>query len=184
MTVKELIELDWNKVNKMTEKELKGIVQFGALQANRYIASAKKGGYTSPGLHYVLTHDRTFSSKNKNEGQLKSELRDLIAFLDNKTLTRKGAKAFYNKTLDRMTQEGYDKSKIKEGDMSKFWETYNKFLETDRGKQKFGSLKSKGVQDEIFNIMYNNDFDIEQTLSDILDEDYEWLDIEKGESPF
>lgn len=184
MTVKELIELDWNKVNKMTSKELKSIVQFGALQANRYIASAKRGGYTSPGLNYALTNNRKFTSKNKNEGQLKSELRDLIAFLDNKTLTKKGAEEFYNKTLDRITREGHDRSKIKEGDMSKFWETYHKFLETDKGRQKFGSLKSNGLQDEIFNVMYNNDFDIEETLADLTNEDYDWLDIDKGESPF
>lgn len=184
MTVKELIELDWNKVNKMSSKELKRIVQFGAMQANRYIASAKKGGYTSPGLQYVLANDRKFTSKNKNEGQLKSELRDLIKFLDNKTITRKGAEEFYDKTLDRIAREEHDKSKIQKGDMSKFWEAYHKFLETDKGRQKFGSLKSNGLQDEVFNVMYNNDFDVEDALADLVDEDYDWLDIEKGESPF
>lgn len=184
MTVNELIELDWNKVNKMGIGELKKIVQFGALQANRYISAAKKGGYTSPGLNYALSTNRKFTSKNKNVGQLKSELRDLISFLDNKTLTRKGAKEFYDRTLSRLSKEGFDKNKIKEGDMSRFWETYNKFLETDKGKQKFGSLKSQGLQEEIFSIMYSNNFDIEETLAEISDDDYDWLDIDKGESPF
>lgn len=184
MTVQELVNLDWNNVNKMGVKELKRIVQFGSMQANRYISAAKKGGYTSPGLQYVLANDRKFSSKNKNEGQLKSELRDLITFLDNKTLTKKGAQEFYDSTLARLSKGNYDKKRIKEGDMSKFWETYHKFLETDVGRQKFGSLKSNGIQDEVFNLMYNNDFDVEDTLAELASEDYDWLDIEKGESPF
>ena len=180
MTVQELINLDWNKVNKMDAKELKRIVQFGAMQANRYISAAKKGDYNSPGLYYVLNNDRKFSSKNKNQGQLKSELRDLIMFLDNKTITRKGAKEFYDKTTVRFINEKH--KNINPGNMSDFWEAYNKFLESETGKAKYGSLKSQ-LQDVVFDTLYDNGFDIETTLLELEDENFEWLEVEKGESP-
>ena len=104
---------------------------------------------------------------------------DLI--LDRKGGSSYKAKEFYDKTTVRFINEKH--KKINPGNMSDFWEAYNKFLESETGRAKYGSLKSQ-LQDIVFDALYDNGFDIETTLLELEDENYAWLEVEKGESPF
>lgn len=164
MKVSDLLELNWNDIQKMTAKQLKPIVQFGALQANRYLKSAERYNYTSPGLETgqkrAKEKGRYYSTKNSkgqqlNRNQLRTELKDILAFLDNKTLTRKGAHEFYKKSYERISVERPDAKGLTDEQLRKFWKVYKKFTEIKGGfyESHFGSLGSQNIQQKTFNYL-------------------------------
>lgn len=202
MNINDFRTLNWNDINALTESELKNYVRTGAFIANGYIYRAKKGGYTSPGLRTGIEREKgKFTSKGKNINQLRAELKDLVTFLDNDTLTKGKAEEFATKTIERvMGSLDADRKEISKGDMENFWRVYNEILEladAKYGSQEEKSMKLKNkfgfgsqkVQEYVFNIAYrvgfNNLDEIRTLVEDKKElESFRWQKPAENENPF
>lgn len=207
ISVKDLINIDWKDINKMNQKELKHYVQFGAMQANRYLKRAEKTGFTSPGLFHAQKRaeekGRYYTSKGLTTNQLRTELKDIISFLDNKTITKSGAEEFFQQSLDRVNKRAFRQPSkdISKDDLNAMWDLYKKYVELNKssGTAYFGALGSSKIQQLSYNFMNDFGWDIMKSgykAEDLLeyldsyitekveDYDYDWLSIEKEQTPF
>lgn len=203
MNLNDFRNLDWNDINALNESDLKRYVRTGSFIANGYIYRARKGGYTSPGLRTGLEREKgAFTSKNKNINQLRAELKDILMFLDNDTLTKKAAEDFARNTIERVmaSTDNVEVEKITKDDMENFWRVYNEILELADAKygtreekemklkNKFG-FGSQKVQEYVFNIANRVGFsDLDEIKILVEDkkelESFKWLTPTKDENPF
>jgi hypothetical protein len=93
------------------------------------------------------------------------------SFLTAKTSTMKGAKAVKEAEAKRLGVDFTDKDNA-----NAFWKAYNKFIETNEGKQALYNMGSNDVQQKIADMMINDELsedDILQQLQDMYEEDIE-----------
>lgn len=204
LTKKEIISMDWGQINALSEKQLREVVKRASHLANRYVQRAEKGGYSSPGLQTGLARKerlgRDFTSERLSLNQLRSELKDLVSFLDNTTLTKKASENWFKNVkkvlegnnLSKETKNdiqeriGYTtNAKMQPGDMKKFWELYGKFKETDSFKMtNFGSKYSDVQINFVYEVFKKHSFDVDSALEEMMKEDWSWLQMEDIENPF
>ena len=95
LTIENILSMDIDKFNKLKEPDLKKIVGRLVSAANKRIRRMESAGIESPALSGVKRSGGTFSVKDKNLDQLRSEYARAKRFLTSKTSTIKGAKKVF-----------------------------------------------------------------------------------------
>lgn len=203
LTQKEIISMDWGQINAFSEKQLRTVVKRASQLANRYLQRAEKGGYSSPGLQTGKARKerlgRDFTSERLSLNQLRSEIKDLISFLDNTTLTKKSSGEWFRNVRDALEGNKLDEdvrrniqerigyttdAKMRPEDFNNFWELYGKFKESDSYKMtNFGSKYSDVQVNYVYEVFKNHGFDVERALLEVTKEDWSWLQEEDIENP-
>lgn len=117
MTVKEILDLDWKDLSKLSTKDLRKISMTLNSAANKRLRRLEKAGATemSPAYGYTRRSRGDFSVKGlQTRTDLKNEIQRAASFMTAKTSTLKGA-AEYKKQVEQMfTPEGEDKISIED----------------------------------------------------------------------
>lgn len=177
-TIKDLIDLDIDTINRMTRSDLSKVVSRLVSASNKRIRRAKASGVDELSPAYIKDR-KMFSVKGKNVGQLKNEYKKIKNFLtletssQRKTSTSKGFRQVQKKVETRI---GKFKSDNQE---KKFWKAYRKLEEKSGGgtalKHLYGSTE---VQQALYKNINENDGrrsvdSIIESMDDKLNELYE-----------
>lgn len=99
MKIPDILDLDWDTVGRMKEKELSKIVSTMASAANKRLRRFEQANDVSPAVRYAEKGGGKFSVAGKNLNELRHEFSRVKTFLEEKTSTLRQ----WNKTV-RETQ--------------------------------------------------------------------------------
>ena len=172
MTIQDILNLDWNDINRMPRTQLAKITSQLASAGNKRLRRLEKteGGINSPAYRYIKG-DATakgrglgdFSVKGKNQGQLKGEYMRLKGFLSAKTSSVSGFKKYKKRVEKEFTKKsGIENPTPKQ--IGDFWVNFHHFRELHPSDQ---TIKSNELMAEIGH-MYKfgvNSDDIDRALN-------------------
>ena len=125
MTIKDLLDMDIRKLNKLTRAELSKIVtQLGSAANKRYKRLNSKNMKT-PAIKALKKSGGKISVRGKNINQLRSEYIRATNFLRAKTSTISGAKKVVKMFEKRIG------GKLTVDQVKTFWNVYNRIAEYD-----------------------------------------------------
>ena len=174
---KELTEIDLGTLNSMSRSELaKAVSRMTDVTKKRLKTLEKNEEYTP--AYYGLKEksmNGDLSVKGKNLNQLRAMYKQQKNFLTAKTSTMKGAEAVKKAEAERLGVKFESKEESKA-----FWKSYNKFLETEEGKQAIYNKGSDVLQTQ-FADMYVKQEMTEEEIAEHLKYQYEMQDfMDKG----
>lgn len=187
MNIKDILSLDVETISKLNKKELSKLtVQLGSA-ANKRIKRIEQKNENSPAYESIIKSGGKISAANKNINQLRSEFARAKKFLEAKTSSLTGIKAFRSDIEKRLDV------KFEADIFNKMIKTYNRLSELNENfLKKFGSNQIQELlydkisenpnitDDEVtqFGIELINNFyeESEATITnqfeDLLDEDF------------
>ena len=122
---------EYEKIMKMSRKDLAKEVQRLSKNANRRLKSFEKHGEKSPAYNYIQDSGGKFKTKGKTLNQLRAEYRRVSGFLESKTGTLKGTKNWKIESISKLNEklnlEGDRAVTLK--DFDTIWEAYEKLKE-------------------------------------------------------
>lgn len=132
LTVKEILNMPWEDVSRLSEKNLRSAVTILDSAGNKRLKRMEQSGIKSQASSWVERSGGNFSVAGKNYNELRSEFKRVSGFLKAKTSTQKGYEEV-RKNEARLL--GVDDGKAFAGDKEEriFWEAYHMFMETDQG---------------------------------------------------
>lgn len=187
-TVEKIKALSYDDILRMNEQELREAVSVGVSAANKRLKRLEQKGLDTPftertknkNLDYNTKikkraklkiseeQNKYFSSKGKNQQQLRRELYNLKKFLSNKATTVKGAREQIKKVSEKLAKAGIDYGSFTSSGRSSFWKIYtrlrNEFVDrlTYPSEVLFEAINYaqdisnkynlSGTEDEVFNI--------------------------------
>ena len=158
LKISDIVSMDWDRLNKLTEKDLRSITNRLVSASNKRIRRLEKTtrGTSSFAYQSVQERGRKFSTRGKNVNQLKQEFKLAKQFLGYKTSTVKGWKEYRTKVEQRTgyATEG-ESLDWSERTWSKYWKVYRRFEETHGGTFKKGD--SDRIQQMLTEIMDSSD---------------------------
>lgn len=141
VTIKDLINLDINAVQRMTRKELSQVVSTLSSAANKRLNRLQQSpvGDLSPAYQQALKRGQRFSVAGKNVNQLRNEYKAVTQFLKRKTSTISGWNKVRNETMTRIGG-GFSNA----DEERRFWELYRKLESSELGGvMTYGSTESQ-----------------------------------------
>jgi len=175
LSIKDIINMDWDSLNKLNTKDLKQITSRLVSASNKRIRRLEKTQYGTESYAYrsVEKRGRMFSVRGKNINQVKQEFKLASNFLNFKTSTVKGwekTKSKIEKQLSDTT--GGESQTWSENTKSKFWKVYRKTEEMHGGT--FGKGESSQLQQQL-SLIFNTEDKRHGVdyFADILDRKYE-----------
>lgn len=158
LSIGDIMEISWDELNQLDIKELKQVTSRLVSASNKRIRRLAKTerGTSSFAYQTVENRGRVFSVRGKDANAVKQEFKLAKNFLNMKTSTVKGWKA-YRESVENRT--GYatkgESREWSEKTWSKYWKVYRRFEETHGGTFKKGD--SDRIQQMLTEIMENND---------------------------
>lgn len=158
LKVSDIIDMDWDSLNKLSGKELKQLTSRLVSASNKRIKRLEqtKLGKSSFAYQSVEERGRKFSVRGKNTNQIKQEFKLASNFMKMKTSTVSGWKKYRSeleqRTASATSGESMDWSART---WSKYWKVVRRFDETHRGTYKKGD--SDRIQRMIREIMESSD---------------------------
>lgn len=158
---KELSEIDLDTLNRMNRAELSKAVSRMTDVTKKRLKTLEKNEEFTPAYYGLKEKSRNgdLSVKGKNINELRAMYKQQKAFLTAKTSTMKGATAVREAEAKRLGVTFNSKDEAKS-----FWREYNKFLETEEGKQALYNKGSDVLQQQVADMMINEDFEEEEIL--------------------
>ena len=177
MTKNEILNLDIEDINRMTQKELRSVVQTLATIGNKRVKNLQKNidkiGYSRALDTWEVFGSEKFSTKGKNRNQLLSEFMRVRGFVNAKTSTVAGAKSVKKEMLTRITNGR--KTSMKQKDIDNYWKAYNRLKETNPQLFYSNEYDSTKTQILLHEVMSETKFDVDKTLSrmdSIIEQEY------------
>lgn len=122
---------EYERIMKMSRKELSKEVQRLSKNANRRLQSFERHGENSPAYNYIQDSGGKFKTRGKTLNQLRAEYRRVSGFLESKTGTLKGTKNWKIESISKLNKklnlEGDRAVTLK--DFDTIWEAYEKLKE-------------------------------------------------------
>ena len=158
LKVTDILEMDWNDLRKLDEKQMKQVTSRLVSVANkrlRKLESVKLGKYSMAYKKYQ-EQGRFYSVKNKDLKETQQEFRNVKQFLEMKSSSTREWKKIRSKMEQRVASYT-DGESIQWGDKtwSKYWTVYRQFEENHRGTFKKGD--SDRWQAQLKEIFSEND---------------------------
>lgn len=141
LKVSDIIDMDWDSLNKLSGKELKQLTSRLVSASNKRIKRLEqtKLGKSSFAYQSVEERGRKFSVRGLNTNEVRTEFANARRFLNMKTSTVKGWKEYREDMNERLTKTlDMEELEWSESTESKFWKVYRRFEETHGGKFKKG----------------------------------------------
>ena len=173
LSIKDILEMDFSDIQKLTRKELANVTSRLVSASNKRIRRLEKTELgESPALRSLKarTGDIRLSVKGKTQGQLQRTFTEAKHFLNLKTSTIGGYKSVI-KNIKKSIGERTGKS-ISEVDVSKLYSTLHKAQELGL-VDKRGSKGSEQAVNEIIDILERNP---EKSIDDIINDIDDWYD--------
>ena len=184
-SISDILSIDYNTFNILGLSDMRKVVGRLVSAGNKRIRRFENANESSPALNQVYRSGGAFSTKGKNLNQLRSEFARAKNFLEAKTSTRKGWRAFKKETIEGLKKKGVN---ITEKQFDKVWQSYEKLKEispevSNRGL-KYAVLKD--ISDMTIDDDINADDIVSRLQSDINDiyERNEGLNYDAGVSGF
>ena len=158
LKVSDILKMDWEQINRLSEKDLKQITSRLVSASNKRIRrlESAKLGRSSFAYQTVEERGRKFSVRGKNVGQTKQEFKLAKRFLEMKTSTVKGWNEYRISMEERTASATSGESLNWSGrTWGKYWKVYRRFEESHGGTFKKGD--SDRIQQMLRSIMENND---------------------------
>ena len=135
-TIKELINLDINAVQRMTRKELAQVVSSLSSAANKRLKRLQQSpvGELSPAYQQAIKRGTRFSTAGKNVNQLRNEYKAVTQFLNRRTSTISGWNKARKETITRIGG-GFSNA----DEERRFWKLYRQLESSE-----FGAVMSYG----------------------------------------
>ena len=188
LTIEDILEMDFNDINKLNRKDLSAITSRLVSAGNKRIRRMEQSekGSTSP--IFTNLQGKKFSVRGKNTNQLRQEFANVKNFLEGKT---SGIRRWEKEKKAIAKRSGFKDVK----DSKKFWDTYTKFKQNnDDLVRARGSDRVIEMLHQEFEYIDNENF-MENFLEDVergyyeealdeFDEDDEDYEIEDYEEYF
>ena len=158
LKITDIMDMDWNDLNKLTPQEMKQITSRLVSAANKRIRRLEKAPRGTESFAYQVVEERgrKFSVRRKNTNQLRNEFKNVRAFLKYKTSTTKGWKEYREKMEQRVSGATDGESQEwSERTWSKFWKVYRRMEEKHGGSFQKGD--SDRIQQMLHEIFVEND---------------------------
>lgn len=127
--------MNWEEINRMGYSDLKKVASHYIRQANQRARRLRKKAdlnpnFYSPELAVFEKRGKPFTTRGKNYGELKSELKMANQFLNAKTSTIKGSLQYQKEVNRKLNLNSNDKDYIKN-----FWDTVHKLNATPQFRE-------------------------------------------------
>lgn len=177
LSIKDIMNMDWNTLNKLDTKDLKQLTSRLVSASNKRIRRLEKTAYGTESYAYqsVQERGRMFSVRGKTANQLKNEFKLASNFLKFKTSTVTGWKKHRGKVEQQLSDvTGGESQTWSDSTTKKFWKVYRRMEENHGGT--FSKGDSSRIQQMIANVFNTNDkrHGIDY-FSDIVESKYEEL---------
>lgn len=159
-TVKKIVDLKYDDILKMNEKELREALNVGVSASNKRLRRLQEKNLSSAYVERAIARNqldkrkkRQFTSRHKTQAQLRRELNEVKNFLSAKSTTIRGARALNKQVAERIGKSYEDFSLSAQ---QQFWNLYNRvakeyphlaYQDSDQIQrlvlQKFNSNKTK-----------------------------------------
>lgn len=177
LKITDIMDMDWNDLNKLTPQEMKQVTSRLVSAANKRIKRLEKAPRGTESFAYQVVEERgrKFSVRGKNTNQLRNEFKNVRAFLKYKTSTTKGWKEYREKMEQRVSgATGGESQQWSERTWKKFWKVYR------RMEEKHGGSFQKGDSDRIQQMLHEIFVEHDKRrgvdyFEDIIDREYEDL---------
>lgn len=137
-STKDLLNMGYDAFNALTPSELRQTVSRLADAGNKRLK--RLGKTVTPATEQAKRSGGKFSTKGKNEMQLRTEYARIRAFLENPTSTKAG----YEKLKKEMKDKGFDPGGLGD-DEAMLWRLYNKLSELDPNFRKLPPSDRKRI---------------------------------------
>lgn len=117
MTVKEILDLDWSALSKISTPDLRKLSMQLNSAANKRLRRLEQAGFDewSPAYGYTRRSRGDFSVKGlTTRTELKNEIQRASSFLTSKTSTLKGASEYKKAAEEMFTPEGEDQISLED----------------------------------------------------------------------
>lgn len=111
MTVQDVLNIDNNLFNSLTESDLRKVVGRLVSAGNKRLRTFERNDTKSPAVSQVMRSGGTFSTKGKDLAALRAEYSRAKSFLQAKTGTVKQWNKVKQETIDSMKKRGVELSK-------------------------------------------------------------------------
>ena len=159
--VETLLNVSPEQLMQMSRKDLATNVSILASAANKRLKRLEQAGVYSPSLEYVQRHGGKFSVAGKNKNQLMIEYFRVQAYMESKTSSVRGARAWQknvkNAVTEAITKRQQPKNK-KERDKIK--EAVNAIFTDNQKKAQFWDIYSR----------LNQEYDVKDTYRKVWDD--------------
>lgn len=143
LSVQDIINMDIDKFNKLTEPQLRKVVGRLVSAGNKRLRSFERAGESSPATRHVSRSGGVFSTKGKDINQLRAEFVRAKNFMIAKTGTRAGWKKVKRETIKSLKEKGIN---LTEKQFDDFWNAYEDLKEMNPSVSNKG-LKYNVLQD-------------------------------------
>lgn len=159
LTIQDIMGMSWEELNKLNSVDLRKITSRLVSASNKRIRGLMKAPSKqvmfSRGKEKVLSMGRQFSIKGKDVNAVKQEFKLMKQFLNMKTSTVKGSKAFTKDIRERTgTATMNESKKWTNSTWEKYWKVYRRFEENHKGSMKG---QSEQIQKMITELMNSSD---------------------------
>lgn len=168
-TVKDIENLTYKDILKMSDKELRAITRVGVSAANKRLKRMEEAGVESAAAIKAKEKREKFSIKGKTTQQVRSELNDIKKFITSKGGSLRGAKELEKKMYEKMGVDP-DNPPPKE-DVADFWKAFNRLYDEFIGI--FNSQQIMSALREANSIGASDTDDLYEKARDILTGVYE-----------
>jgi len=157
MNIQQILKIDPNDIAKMNRSDLARIVRPLVSASNKRIRrlQASETGRMSPSIApESMTGGKQFSIRGQNLNQLRNSYAKMKQYLNNRTSSLTGFKAYRNEVSKRIGGKlSYEQEK-------QFWETYNKLREQNHSGL-FNTLSSSQIQKKLYRTYQTKKFNID-----------------------
>ena len=137
-STKDLLNMGWDAFNALKPSELRQVVSRLADAGNKRLK--RLGKTVTPATEQVKRSGGKFTTKGKDEMQLRTEYARIRAFLENPTSTKAG----YEKLKKEMKDKGFDPGGLGD-DEAMLWRLYNRLSELDPNFKKLPPSDRKRI---------------------------------------
>lgn len=176
LSIKDIMDIDLDKFNKLSERELKQITSRLVSAANKRIRSFEKKDISSPAVRSLGVNNRfsvklTGVDKTQRVNTIKHEFARARRFLIAKTSTLKGYKQ-YQKDVKEEVESAIGR-KVTAGEIGHAFDLLHKMQERGLVDGKRGSAGSLQAREMIFDILNDNPNLEDDDLMDMIENEYE-----------
>lgn len=143
LSIEDILKMDYDKILKMNEKDLKRVTSRLVSSANKRLVRLEKSeiGKNSPQYQNYKERGTKFSVKGKNRAQTLKEFKALKTFHESKTGSVRGFKKVRKQQAERLGE-----IKLTEYQNNRFWKVYHELENNNSGvlqalKEKYSSTQ-------------------------------------------
>ena len=161
---KELTEIDLDTLNRMSRSELAKAVSRMTDVTKKRLKTLEKNEEFTPAYYGLKEKSKNgdLSVKVKNIHELRAMYKQQKSFLTAKTSTMKGSSEVKKAEAERLGITFNNKDEA-----NAFWKAYDKFIETNEGKQALYNQGSNVVQQLIANMQFEEHLEEDEILQNL-----------------